>query len=278
MTERDSGIRFIPGSTDILIVAPHGPVIDGEYQNDVRTGVIAAEVQRELGCTAVINDRFFKPKGDITKSFEKYHLDLFRIDHAGKVSAYFDRIAETVKNSLKTVIVWVHGIADDKAVSHGREHIDQGLFAGRPERIDAFIGYGQGADPKTGETRDRPTARQETVETFRDQLTAGGMTALITRKEGANYRGRDSKRFNQWFVRQGYGFDQAESIQLEIKEQGFRDSEENAVKSAGIIAKALLALLRQKIEDAAPVKKFCISQGRQIPYERELLKVFQGQI
>ena len=246
MPERSSGIRFLPGSTDFLIVAPHGPVIDGEYQNDVRTGIIAAEIQRELGCTAVINDRFFKPKGDIQKSFENYHLDLFRIDHAGKVPEYFSRIAETVKSGGKTVVVWVHGIADDKAVSHGREHIDQGLFAGGPEKIDAFIGYGQGADPKTGETRDRPTARRETVETFRDQLTAGGMTTLLTRKEGANYRGRDSKRFNQWFVRQGYGFDQAESIQLEIKEQGFRDTRENAVKTAGIIFRALLTLLPQK--------------------------------
>lgn len=200
MAERPSGIRFIPGSTGILIVAPHSPVIDGEYQNDIRTGIVAAEIQRVLGCTAVINDRFFKPKGDIKKSFENYHLDLFRIDHAAKVPPYFDRIAETLKNSPKTVIVWVHGIADDKAVSHGREHIDQGLFAGGPEKIDAFIGYGQGGDPKTGDTRDRLTARQETVETFRDQLTAGGMTTLLTRKEGANYRGRDSKRFNQFRI------------------------------------------------------------------------------
>ena len=87
----------------------------------------------------------------------------------------------------------MHGIADDKAVSHGREHIDQGLFAGGPEKIDAFIGYGQGADPKANETQDRFSARQETVETFRDQLTAGGMTTLLTRKEGANYRGRGFK-------------------------------------------------------------------------------------
>ena len=243
MAKKSSGIRFIPGSTDILIVAPHGPVIDGEYQNDLRTGIIAAEIQRELACTAVINERFFKPKGEIKKSVENYFLDLFRIDHAAKVPEYTDRIAQTVKSSGKTVVVWVHGIADDMAVSHGRTHIDQGLFAGGPEKIDAFIGYGQGADPKAGETRDRPTARQETVETFRDQLTTGGMTTLLTRKAGANYRGRDSKRFNQWFVQQGYGFDEVESIQLEIKEQGFRDSRKNAVKTAGIIAKALLSIV-----------------------------------
>jgi hypothetical protein len=242
MAKRSSGIRFIPGSTDILIVAPHGPVIDGEYQNDLRTGIIATEIQRELGCTTVINDRFFKPKGEIKKNVENYFLDLFRIDHAAKVPEYTDRISKTVKSSSKTVVIWVHGIADDMAASHGQAHIDQGLFHGSSEKIDAFIGYGQGADPKAGETRDRLTARQETVESFRDQLTAGGMTTLLTRKAGANYRGRDSKRFNQWFVQQGYGLDEVESIQLEIKEQGFRDSRENAVKTAGIIAKALLRI------------------------------------
>jgi len=242
MAKRSSGIRFIPGFTDILIVAPHGPVIDGEYQNDLRTGIVAAEIQQTLGCTAVINERFFKPKGEIKKDFENYFLDLFRIDHAAKVPEYTDPISETVKSSGKTVVVWVHGIADDMAVFHGRGHIDQGLFDGGPEQIDAFIGYGQGADPKSGETHDRPTACQETVEMFRDRLTAGGMTTLLTRKAGANYRGRDSKRFNQWFVQQGYGFDEVESIQLEIKEKGFRDSRANAVKTAGIITRALLSI------------------------------------
>lgn len=243
MTNASSGIRFIPGSSDLLIVAPHGPVIDGEYQNDLRTGIIATEIQRVLGCTAVVNDRYFKPKGEIKKSVADYFLDLFRIDHAAKVPEYFDRITQAAKSSGKTLIVWVHGIADDMAASHGREHVEQGLFDGAPEKIDAFIGYGQGGDRKAGETRDRFTARLETVTAFRDRLTAGGMTTLLTRKEGSNYRGRDSKRFNQWFVQQGYGFERVESIQLEIKETGFRDSRENAVKAAGIIAAALPALL-----------------------------------
>ena len=44
MTIPCDGVRFIPGSTDILIVAPHSPIIKGEYQNDRRTGIIAEKI------------------------------------------------------------------------------------------------------------------------------------------------------------------------------------------------------------------------------------------
>jgi len=242
MTENYSGIRFIPGSTDILIVAPHGPVINGEYQNDLRTGIIAEEIQQDLGCFAIINDRFFKPTVKIPKSLENYLLDLFRIDHGKKVPGYLDRIEEIVDSDGKTLVVWVHGIADKVAIAQGQEHIAQELFRGEPTELHALIGYGQGKDPKTGEAQDRPSALLDTVEAFRNQLTAGGMTTLLTHTEGSNFRGRDAKRLNQWFNHLGYGFDQVESIQLEIKEQGFRDSKQNAQKAAKIITKALSSL------------------------------------
>jgi hypothetical protein len=242
MTVKFSGIRFIPGSTDNLIVAPHGPVIDGEYQNDLRTGIIAEEIQQNLGCCAIINDRFFKPTVKIPKSLENYLLDLFRIDHGKKVPGYLDRIKEVVDSNGKTMVVWVHGIADKVAIAQGQEHIAQGYFSGEPTELHALIGYGQGKDPKTGETQDRLSALVDTVEAFRKQLTAGGMTTLLTHKEGSNFRGRDAKRLNQWFNHLGYGFDQVESIQLEIKEKGFRDSKQNALKAAMIIAKALSSL------------------------------------
>ena len=240
MEQRPSGIRILPGTTDILVVAPHGPFIDGEYQNDLRTGIIAEEIHRQLGCATIINDLFFKPKGEITKSFEKYFLDLFRIDHAGKVPGYIDRIEAVANRDGKTLVIWVHGISDDFAANQGQAHLDLGVFDRRPVKLCALIGYGQGGDPKTGDAKDRLTASQETVEAVRDRLTSGGMTTVLTHKKGSNYRGRDSKRFNQWFVQRGYGFDRVESLQLEIKESGFRDSRANAVKTAGIIADALV--------------------------------------
>lgn len=239
MTRKPSGIRYIFGRRNLLIVSPHGPFIKGVFENDVRTGIIAEKIQHALDCHAIINDLFFKPKGPITKSFQDYFLDLYRIDHSKKVPGYLNRIETIIESGVKIYVLWVHGITDDVAMAQGREHQSIGLFHKAPENLHALVGYGQGGDPKTGETRSRLSARSETVNTFCDQLCAGGLTTLITHPAGSNYRGRDAKRLNQWFNQQGYGLDRVESIHLEIREKGFRDTDANAVKTAKIIARAL---------------------------------------
>ena len=244
MIQEYEGIRFILGATDLLLAAPHAPIIDGEYQNDVRTGVIAEEIQRRMNCCAIINDRFIKPKGPMPKSFENDYLDLFRIDHAGKVPGYLDRIRQIAESDGKTLVVWLHGIADDVAAAMAEQHSARGLFDKLPDALHALIGFGQGGDPKTGDGFDRLTARQSTVERFKARLTANGMTTLLTHRQGPNFRGRDVKRLNQWFQHLGCGFEKVESIQLEIRERGFRDSNANAIQTARIIALALSDLLR----------------------------------
>ena len=244
MARKSSGIRYIPGKRDLLIVSPHGPVINGVFENDVRTGIIAEKIQQALDCHAILNDLFFKPKGPITKSLENYFLDLYRIDHSKKVSGYLNHIEMIVKTGAKKYVVWIHGIADDVAIAQGREHKSLGLFDGAPEKLHALIGFGQGGDPKTGETQSCHSARSETVEIFRDRLCAGGMTTILTHPAGSNYRGRDAKRLNQWFTQEGYGFDRVESTHLEIREKGFRDTDANAVKTAKIIATALSLLAK----------------------------------
>ena len=239
MNRKSSGIRYISGRHDLLVVSPHSPVIKGVFENDIRTGIIAENIQQALDCHAIINDLFFKPKGPITKSFENYFLDLYRIDHSKKVHGYLNRIETIVNQGSKTTIVWIHGITDDVAMAQGQEHTSLGLFHKAPDKLHALIGYGQGGDPKTGETWSRYSARKETVETLRNRLCAGGLTTILTHPAGSNYRGRDTKRLNQWFNQLGYGFDRVESIHLEIREKGFRDTEANAVKTAKIITTAL---------------------------------------
>jgi hypothetical protein len=158
------------------------------------------------------------------------------------VPGYIDQIEAVAESGGKTTVVWVHGIADDVAEAQGKDHAALGLLPENAGPLHALIGYGQGGDPKTGDTEDRFSALPETVETFRNHLTKGGMTTLLTHRESGNFRGRDSKRFNQWFIQTGYGLEQVESIQLEIRERGFRDSRKNALKAAGIIAQALSIL------------------------------------
>jgi hypothetical protein len=69
-------------------------------------------------------------------------------------------------------VVLVHGITDDVAIAQGRKHRSLGLFDKAPGKLHALISYGQGGDPKTGETRDRFTARRQTVETLKNHLCA----------------------------------------------------------------------------------------------------------
>ncbi len=243
MLKKTNGICFLKGSTDILAIAPHGPVINRDYQNDIRTGVIVEELHKKLGCSAIINNRFFKPKGSITKNAAKYFLDLYRIDHARKVPGYLEHIRNIVESDGKTLVVWVHGIADDVAANQGLLHCKQGLFKGKSSNLHALIGFGQGGDPKTGEQQDRLSARPATVEAFAYHLTSGGLNTVPTWSEGPNFRGRDAKRLNQWFNQLGYGVNTIESMQLETKEKGFRDSDTNARKTAHIIAKALVEMI-----------------------------------
>lgn len=245
MTQKPSGIRYIPGRRDLLVVSPHGPVINGVFENDVRTGIIAEKIQQALDCHAILNDLFFKPKGPIIKSHENYFLDLYRIDHSKKVPGYLSRIEAIVKEGAKKYVVWVHGITDDVAMAQGQEHKALGLFHEAPENLHALIGYGQGGDPKTGEIRSRYSARNETAEIFRNQLSAGGLTTILTHPAGSNYRGRDGKRLNQWFNQKGYGFDRVESMHLEIRENGFRDTDANAVGTAKIITAALSLVMER---------------------------------
>ena len=83
------------------------------------------------------------------------------------------------------------------------------------------------------------------IEALAFQLSSYGMTTVPTWREGGNFRGRDTKRLNQWFNKLGHSFDTVESIQLEIKEKDFRDSDTNACKTSHIIARALTETLRK---------------------------------
>ncbi|MCM2284840.1 MAG: hypothetical protein NDI81_08670 [Desulfobacula sp.] len=239
MNPISDGIRILEGSADVLVVAPHSPIINGAHENDIRTGLIAEQIHQQLGCTAIINHRFFKPKGEIKKNAGHYFLDLYRVDHAREVPGYIEAIRDVVTRDKKTFVFWIHGIFTHFALARAKEHMDLNLFDGPPEALHALIAFGQGGDPKTGDDKDSFTARKQTAKTFQTRLTRQGMTTLITHPACNNYRGRDAKRFNQWFLLQGFGFDRVESIQMEIKEAGFRDSRQNAMKTAAIIARAI---------------------------------------
>ena len=50
-------IELISGHNKVLVIAPHGV-----YRNDDNTGKIVRQVAKKLGCYAVINEKYRKPK------------------------------------------------------------------------------------------------------------------------------------------------------------------------------------------------------------------------
>jgi hypothetical protein len=53
----------VNGSKDILLIAPHACIRDGEPKDDENTGPIAEKVPHQIGCSAIINTCYNKPDG-----------------------------------------------------------------------------------------------------------------------------------------------------------------------------------------------------------------------
>ena len=85
-------------------------------------------------------------------------------------------------------------------------------------------------------------------------LTENGLTTILTRKNADNFRGRHEDYMNQWFMNEGYNRTQVESIQLEIRDKGFRDTADNIKKTANILSNALSGLIQRNRQDDTPLK------------------------
>jgi hypothetical protein len=242
--------KVIKGSTDILLIAPHACIRDGEPKDDENTGPITEMVARQIGCSAIINTHYHKPddkeytpgykpkRNEYPYGFEYDNLNLNVIAHAKQIPGYLGAIRDVVGEPGrpgKTTVIWIHGADDKKAKARASKF----KYPFSPAKIDAFIGYGQGDEPITKAEGSRETAEPETVRRFRDALINNGMNAVFTDKNADNYRGRSEAGMNQWFLNQKYPRDQVESIQLEIRKGGFRDLHHNIEKTGGILIEAL---------------------------------------
>ena len=227
----------------ILLIAPHAPVVDyTKYEDeDDNTKFVAEEAYKELDCWAIINDAYLKKKIDFNrkKIVEKKYPEFLE---------YITDIVGLVGTPWHTLIIWIHGADNNKAEALANTIKSED----NPADIHAFIGYGQGLGPSVGEAErtgkrleNSFTARQETVEKFRSLLhdDGKGMNAVLAPDDAKNYRGRSPNNMNQWFREKGYPLEQVESIQIEIKKKGFRDDEETAKKTGGILGRALKSML-----------------------------------
>ncbi len=219
-------IEFISGSTNILLVAPHG--VETPPLDDEATAELTREIQGHLKCYAIINPTFRKPTGSELqkrnngeKSVDAKVLDLNKVAQAELHPNFIPKIKEVLDKKGLTYVFWIHGI-DDKNINKG---------------IECYVGCGQPNTKAKKSQEARYTATQETINGALTQLNNVGIKTILA-PEYSKYRGWSQSYMNQWCRIKDYPLEQAQSIQLEFKYTGVR--EKDCFQSAGEkIAKAI---------------------------------------
>lgn len=233
MAIEKADIKIIPGDTRILLIAPHGVMGD-----DDNTDLLTFEIQDRLKCFAIVNDAIPRSK-----------INFNSVKSAAKHPTFLDAIKKVANAPGHTLVVWIHG--GDVEGEKWANAIKANEFDCPPEAIDAFIGYGQGHNPKNkeGDPKSRYTATKKKAATIRDLLTKAGMVSILTGKESPDFKGREPDNMNQWFRNKPYPLKKVESIQIEIRKPGFRNDATESKRTGEIIASALSELVPPQ-EDA----------------------------
>ena len=246
-----NGIEYHIGTANILLIAPHG--VETSPLDDKKTAELTREIQRSLKCYAIINTDYRKPyatkeskrNGGIP-DLENYYLDLNNIEQATLHPTFISKIEEVLDKNGSTYVFWIHGI-DDDSIKDQAELLKN--YEKRPNQLHALIGYGQGPDrsvsldKRTGaQKKDSPSIEKETAERFAQLLTQNEMNTELTNPKGKNFCARSSKNMNQWFISKDYKLEQVRSLQLEIREEGFR-KDDKIKDTAKVIADAISTLL-----------------------------------
>ena len=219
-----SPVECIKGSTNILIIAPHGRNI--RKMDDKKTDIVALEIANQLGCSALINDSISR---DTTNYNDKADAE--------SDQEFITNLKSVLDADGPTLVLWVHGfdkkkMADLKKQSNLKHN----------ESLDCLIGYGQ---------PDRHTADQGLIDSLIEVFKEQGVSAYraLTTGPQSGYCGHELSNMNQWCRQQKKYNDKTkvQSIQLEFKEVGFRDREDNAKQLGAKVAKAVKALVRPEI-------------------------------
>jgi hypothetical protein len=226
-------IEIIQGSNRILLIAPHGFVDDEE-----NTGVLAREMAGRLACYAVINESYRKPRKNTLEVPDKkggvLNLNRFNQVETHLKEEFLDPLLEItheiIQNQGQALVFWVHGIKDKNI--HKAVHAD-------PAGVHVVLGIGQG-DPE------RITATRKTAKALRRSLRRNPIRPINAglAREGSNYCGWHPNIMNQIFVNKGYDHSTVQSVQLEIKYTGFRDSQVSEAAAAFAEALAPFAVLK----------------------------------
>jgi hypothetical protein len=219
---KKESIEKIEGRCGILLIAPHG--FRGDDDN---TGILTRKVAQRLGCYAIINEVYRKPKKrkDLKSGFmrevpdrarRRINLNRFsqverfaKEDFLVSILEYTERI---IKNHGMAFVLWIHGIKD--------RNIAENVMDANASDVHVVLGIGQGNSP--GLTAN-VSAVAGLIGCFKDNGIKT-INAALAKKE-SNYSGSHENIMNQLFIGKRYGLSKVQSIQLEIKYTGFRDPE-----------------------------------------------------
>lgn len=218
------GIEVIPGSHNIVLVAPHGNMKD-----DMGTSGFTLAAREHLDCYAVINTRFRK---GVEPDVENNIADLYKSEgflHPRLKTVFYDPLTVFLDQILdchaKALIIHIHGIKDrniEKIAALGN-----GDPSHRNKDLRLIIGYGQHFK------NPRPTASEDEVvlpmiESFtRHGLGAQAAPTLPISNGGHKtwYCGNDRQRMNQYLYSMPKYRNRLQSLQIELKYTGVRDHE-----------------------------------------------------
>jgi len=200
----NNDIKIIIGSTDVLLIAPHG--ILTKPKDDINTDRLTFKIAERLKCSAIVND-----------VFKRIDLDFNDIEEASAHKTFIPAIRKVVDAHNPTLVVWIHGIDDDNLK---REIAEMGVN----DNVQCLVGYGQ---------PNRSTAKKKAVEGLIRSFKANSIVAHVARV-GSNYGGNSTQYMNQYFRLNGYRLSDVQSIQLEFKYKGIRRGEDLGEASQNI--------------------------------------------
>jgi len=229
--EKDD-IYKIKGNTKILLIAPHG-----HSKDDKNTGKIVRALAEQNGCYAIINEYYRKPKkSNDDESADKKNKRV-NLNRKGQVEThlkteFLDPLIkyknEIVERFGNVFLIWVHGAFDHSV----------------PESIKVVVGYGQGKNDV------RHTANIDTIDVLIKGLNENNLTAIKADIAENKFCARDINNMNQYFRKiEGENLDTLQSIQLEFRWTGCRDTDESIETTAKNLAYAISAIVQTAAEN-----------------------------
>ena len=212
-------IRFLEGKNNIIAIAPHEPTT-----NDENVNAIVEKLHSELGCYAVINEKYLRNEINLN--------DISDVIKKGIESEFLEPIKKfkdsIIKRGLSPLVVLIHGGKDVNMDTSGGED------------VQILIGCGQG-DNKDPKKPHRPTLSSSDYFKLEKALASVNLIPICAPTD-SRYCARDKDNLNQLFKFKdwkNYYDPKVRSVQLEIRKHGFRRDPVEAGQTGEKLSRAL---------------------------------------